>query len=391
MPAIEEPPAPVTSTMLDNSLRTRLDAAIKAKGDAATKPPVVEGEPTVPAKPVAVPAKAAEPAAPAKPTVPVAPAIPASDIYVPGSTHKADWERIKSEREALRSERDVSRAEAASLKAKIGELPPDTAKTLAALKKERDDYQVQLRSIAIERDPAFDREFSTATSTATALARSTVGSEHAATLDKVLSMPAGTARDKAIGELAESLPAYKQTMLGSALADLDRISFTKQAKIDEARQNWSRLQQEAIAEQSARESASKAKLESLISEWSDPEKGFPHLRTKAGDAEHNARVEGTLALARDIFSGNLDMEKMARASVWAASAEQLLGNINSLQGELKAANDRIAELTGISPGAGDQGTGGTVTGSDADPEPPVGTGYGSAVAAAVRRAGLPLR
>lgn len=384
MPAIEEPPAPVTSTMLDNSLRTRLDAAIKAKGDAATKPPVVEGEPAVPAKPVAVPAKAAEPAEPAKPTVPAAPIIPASDTYVPGSTHKADWERIKSER-------DAARAEATSLKSKVGELPPDTAKTLASLKKERDDYQAQLRSIAIERDPAFDREFATATSTATALARSTVGTEHAATLDRVLSMPAGTARDKAIGELAESLPAYKQTMLGSALADLDRISFTKQAKIDEARQNWSRLQQEAIAEQSARESASKAKLESLISEWSDPENGFPHLRIKQGDVEHNARVEGTLALARDIFSGNLDMEKMARASVWAASAEQLLGNINSLQGELKAANDRISELTGISPGAGDQGTGGTVTGSDADPEPPPGTGYGSAVGAAVRRAGLPLR
>lgn len=374
--AVIDPPvevsAPVTGSMLDDSLRTKLDAAMKAKGAENAKPPVVDGKPLPPANPTED--------APKPPTKPSKPVLPSGDAYVPGKGKAADWEAIKSELAA-------ARAENASLKANA--LPPDTVKTLAALKKERDDYQAQLRSVAIERDPAFDREFASATQTATALARSAAGPEHTSTIDKLLSMPAGAGRDAAINELAATLPAYKQTMLGSALADLDRISFTKQAKIDEARNNWSRLQQEAQAQQTVREQESKAKLESLIAEWSDPEKGFPHLR-RTDDPEHNGRVEGTLALARDIFAGNLKMEDMAKASVWAASAEQLLGNITTLQADLKAANDRIAELTGMAPGAGDAGTGGTAT-DGSEPEPPAGATYGQAISQQIRRAGLPLR
>lgn len=382
--AIQDPPTevsvstPVTGSMLDDSLRSKLDAAMKAKGAENAKPPVVDGKPLAPAQPATTDA----PEAPQTLSKPSKPALPASDSYVPGSTHKADWERIKKERDTYKAERDA-------LKAQSGQPAPEVAKTLADLKKERDDYQAQLRSVAIERDPAFDREFAQATATATALARSATGSEHVKTLEKLLSMPSGEARDAAINELAATLPAYKQTMLGSALADLDRISFTKQAKIDEARQNWSRLQQEAHAQQTQREQESKAKLESLIAEWSDPEKGFPHLR-RTDDPEHNGRVEGTLALARDIFAGNLSMDKMALASVWAASAEQLLGNITTLQTELKAANDRIAELTGNSPGAGDAGTGGTAT-DGSEPDVPANLSYGQAVSQQIRRAGLPLR
>lgn len=357
---------------------------MKAKGAAATVPPVVPVTPvapvTAPAAPIADPQ--ATPVTPATPKQPVKTALPTSSDYVPGTTRASDWKALKAERDAAIAERDALKSSAP---------PPELAKTLAEIKKERDDYQAQLRSIAIERDPAFDREFSTATASASALAKSTVGAEHSAKIDVILSMSPGANRDKAVNEIVESLPAYKQTMLGAALADLDRISFTKQAKIDEARANWSRLQQEASAQQAASETANKAKLEGIIKEWTDPEKGFAHLRHKTDDHEHNARVDGTLELARNIFSGQLDMEQMARASVWAASAEQLLSSIKSLQDQNAELEAQLAKFTGASPGAGDTGTGGTVSGAGDSYEPPAGSTYGQAIADAARKAGLLLR
>lgn len=380
-PTTVDPDAKAIGGMFDGAMRDALQKAMDAKGDVvkeATANPPPQQKPPDSTQPPAPDAQK-PPLAPQKPAATTKPTLPNPDAYVPGSTHKADWDRIKAER-------DAARAEAAELKGKVGAASPEITKTLAELQKERDEYKAQLQSVAIERDPAFDKEFATATQTVLTLARNVAG-DQAAKVEAILKMLPGGARDAAIGEVMEALPSYKQVMLGTALADMEKINLTRQSRIEESRQNWGRLQAEAVARQQATEVQHKATLEGVIAQWTDPTKGFPFLQRKSDDPAHNARVDGTIALARDIFAGDLDMEKMAKASMWAASAEHLLNTIANHEKENAALQARIEELTGVSPGAGDAGTGGTARETTED-DIPVGTTYGGAIAQMARKAGL---
>lgn len=390
MPAAPSPPDVAidtgSKTLFNDSLRTQIQAAMDAKGKDSVATAKADVTPAAPAEPAAPAKPAAEPAAPSKPAEPATPAAPAKpdsklpspDTYVPGATKADDWKRIKAER-------DAALARATELEAKVKGAPDSTA--LATLQQERDQYRAQLQSIAIERDPAFDKEFSAQRTTVLTLAKNAAGPELAGKIDEFLSLPPGKQRDTAIQAVMEALPSYKQVMLGSALADLDKIALTRESKIAESRANWEKLQAQAHAEQLATEARQKAVLEDTIAKWADPKKGFGIFAHKEGDPDHNAAVDSTLALARDIYHGNLDYAEMAKAALWAGAAGSLLKHIESLQSTVAERDAEIAKLTGQSPGAGDHGTGGTST-TDTGDDIPAGTDYASAIAAAVKKAGL---
>lgn len=389
--AIEQPPLTVNpdtipdGEMFNDGLRAQLDAAMKAKAADATKPPTAAvDELPPPAKPAAK-AIATTPkpdAAPAKPDA--APSrLPTPDAYVPGQTRAADWARIKAERDEATRERD-------ELRARVGTSPPVDTKTLDALKAERDDYAARLQAVAIEQDPKFQREYQQAAAPLLEMAKSVVGPEHAATVEMILAMPPGAAREKAVDAVMTALPERKQSRLETLLFENEKLIRQRDTVIADRRANWSKLQAEAEAETRKREAAHRDVLETTLRQWSDPDpkKGLPFLQRRDGDAEWNKGVDATINLAREIYGGNLtSVEDTAKAAIWAAVSPHILSSHQAAHQRIAELEAENAALKGVQPGAGDGGSGGTAPGAETG-DIADGTEYGSAVAQAVRKAGL---
>lgn len=368
------------SEMLSDDLRTKLTDAYKAKAEAdlAAKmgkaAPVAPAAPTVPAAPAAAP----QPAAPTTPA-PATPAAPSTPPAPPSYPRSAlQWEEWKkAERERVQKE----------FEERYKTATPQDTEAITRIQKERDDLATRLRTVAIERDPAFEKEFNTATQAVVDMAKTSLGT-NSDTGIKILNMQPSEARDTAIEKLMESLPAYKQTQFAYALAEMDKLRNIKSAKIQESVANWNNLQAESNARTEKERQTMTGVFDKTLNEWSDPQKGLAILQPRDGDEAWNARVEETKQLAKDIFSGELEVDELARAAIWAASAKGLLEELGSAQEQLKAKEAEIAQLKGLSPGADGQ-TGTTATNANADnADEYKGMSYGQIIGAQARKAGI---
>ena len=371
--------------MFSDDVHKQLQAAMDATAQGKTTP--VEAPKPTPEPPLAakspndqkpkVPLQPTKPAAPAK----AEPAKPADEPKYPRSA--IQWEEWKkAERDRLTKEFDDRHKAAPAPAAVNGDYDK--------IKSERDQLAKHLQLVAIERDPSFNKEFDTASSAVLIAAKAAAG-KNSADVEKVLKMAPSEARDEAIEKLMEDVPAYKQTQIGYALAEMDKLRNLKDARIRESVDNWEKLQSQNIQQRTQQQEAERGQmtkvLERTIAEWSDKEKGLPVLQKRDGDEKWNSSVDDSIQLAKDIFGGELDVDSLARASLWAASAPLLLRDNASMAEQLKAKDTEIAQLKGLSPGADGQ-TGivtGDVEGGDQIPE---GTPYGTAIGMAVRRAGI---
>lgn len=384
--AVISPPDPTIVTgrnVFPDEVHKQIQAAMDAKGNPPA--PAQPASPT-PASPAPSPAAASpKPKVPPQPAPPAQPAQPAQPAPKAGDEPKYPRSALQWE-EWKKKTTDEYEAKIREIQAQIK--PADTS-ALDKLKSERDTLAKQLQLVAIERDPAFNREFDTATSAVIAAAKSASG-KHAEAIEKVLRMAPSEARDMAIEKLMEDVPPYKQTQIGYALAEMDKLRNLKQAKIQEAQANWEQLQSRSVEERTHAQQAERAEmskvLDRTIAQWSDKEKGLPVLQKRDNDAAWNTQIDDSIQLARDIFGGELDIDSLARASLWAASAPLLLKDNATLLEQIKAKDAEIAQLKGLSPGADGQ-TGLAPTGEQPN-EIPEGTDYAKAIGMAVRRAGL---
>lgn len=320
----------------------------------------------------------------------VAPAPKPAETTKPGPVAGKDypasakaWDEWKTKaREDLRKE----------LETEFTSKPPAEVLTLKqqldAIAKERDEARGHLRQVAIERDPAFEKEYKLAVNAAIGMAKTVVGIANADAVEKVLNMQPGEYRDAAVDKLMENLPAYKQSQIGMALGRMDEIRATKAAKIADTQANWQKYQQEQQLVQERQQAEATTLFEQQLQDWSG-DKGLAVLQKRDGDTEWNDKVDKTAELAREIFSGNLNSPKdVAKAAIWAASAPALLD-------ELKIALGRIKELEGgqtqdaqLQPGARGDGGGALQTKGQVEDEQYSKMNYGQALAAKIREAGI---
>lgn len=381
-PQITEPdPTIVTgNNIFPEEVHKQLQAAMDATAQGKSVP-VEAPKPSepAPAKPAPEPTKLkvpAQPAPPAKPA-PATPAKPAAE-YPRSAIQWEEWK--KAERERLTKEFEANHKPAAQ--APNGEFDK--------IKAERDQLAKHLQLVAIERDPSFNKEFDTASSAVLTAAKAAAG-KSAADVEKILKMAPSEARDEAIEKLMQDVPPYKQTQIGYALAEMDKLRNLKDARIRESVENWEKLQSQNIQQRTQQQQAEHGEmvkvLDKTIAEWSDKEKGLPVLQKRDGDDAWNSQIDESVQLAKDIFGGELDVDSLARASLWAATAPLLLRDNATLLEQLKAKDAELAQLKGLSPGAdGLTTTGGS--GGEGDDQIPENLEYGKAIALAIRRAGI---
>jgi len=369
--------------MFPEEIHKQIQAAMDAKGQTAVDAATAAATEAEAAKAAEAARKAAgpKPKVPGQPTPPAKPAAaaPAGDeLKYPRSA--IQWEEWKkTERERMQKEfEDKSKT-----------LTPTHNGDYDKIKSERDQLAKHLQLVAIERDPTFNKEFENASAAVLASAKAASG-KHADAFEKVLKMPPSEARDEAIEKLMEDVPAYKQTQIGYALAEMDKLRNLKEARIRESVANWEQMQTQSFEQRKQSQAAERAQmvkvLDKTISDWTDKEKGLPVFQKRDGDDAWNAMVDDQIEVARNVFGGELDVDSIAKAAMWAASAPLLLKDNATLLEQIKAKDAEIAQLKGLSPGA--DGLGGGLPAGGGEDDVPANMEYGAAVAAAVRRAGI---
>lgn len=365
------------------------DAQARSASQAATmpadKPSAASAAPAPAAQSAATPtAKPAIPAfkSPDSPA-PAAPSEPSSDEppreYRAGSIKKDQWEKLHSLRDADRAAAEAARQELATIKARTGEVPLEVKQRFEAMQKERDEYQKRLESVAVERSPRFNAQFQPRIEGALAVAKSVVSIEKQEHVAKLLQMPDSEHRTAALEQVAEGLTGLKQGRFANAVAEIDRVNGEKAAAAansSEIFRQWTAQQQQAEEQQRAsRIAESESTLKNELQGFGDFFVGDkPEVRTRS-------------ETAKQIFLGGLSMDALARASAWAAIAPELHSQLTTTMAELASVKADYEKLRGAQPGSGTDAAG-AHGGTTPDILP--NTGYGEAIAQAVRNAGITL-
>jgi hypothetical protein len=334
--------APTPEPKDDRGLMAYLEAeatpealAKKAPGPTATpEPPKDKAEASKPApEPTAGEKKASQ-----DPTADDDDAPPASLT----AKAKEDWSRI---REARRKAEDENKA----LKKKIAELETTTKASdpaeVESLRKQVKDLSDRLTVVDVERHPKFQKYFDERNNALIDSAKRIGGDKIAS----ILQMPDTEYRTALLRDQWSELDPVAQSRLGHVLNSFEELKAQRQAEIGRAGEAYKAIQTER-AEQSRREAEQANQLlEGFIEKWSNPEKGVPVFQTREGDKEWNTEVEKRKEYARNIFNGKLDMNDLARATLWAASGPELVQQLKGLQKKYAELEEENKALKAVKP------------------------------------------
>lgn len=295
------------------------------------------------------------------------------------STSKAGWKELKR----LKAEAEEARTKAETrLKELEGRLSKYNDDEITRTKKERDDYEQRLKAFAIEHDPQFEQEYKSGVDRIKREAEQVLG-DRSSRFKSLLDLPDGEFKRQQLAQLIEDLDDFTKQDVYGLMRDHRKLSTDKQLKIENARNNWEKLQ--AIERQRQQEGFQKfmQKFDDTLRQWQDPKDGIPALQLKDGDDAHNNAVREAVQRARDVFSGKLTEEETIKAALWAASAPNILNNLNTLAQENARLKQEIAELKVAEPDLG--GT----SGSERTTEDPSLSkmSYPERIAAMIERAG----
>lgn len=344
--ALDQDDEPVDVGAIDTSglkQAQAADAAAKAGKSYSAPEPDGDADPAPNGKPDA------------KPTVP---SLPEPEEWRPkGEKAGKQWDELKSrhatETQTLKAEIERTKSELAAAKSN------GDAADVKALKEELKQYRELVRDVAIEKDPAFKQRFEPREKTAIEAAKLAAG-DKGAKLETLLKSPPSPWRDEQIEAIKEDLSDSSKRRVDSALLLLDQIDLEKQSEIAMQRATFEQRQIMTASQQKEQQAAQAREMatvfENTLKTWTDPKAGHPFFTEKEGDAEHNSGVAAAKALAKEIFSGNMSPEDLARAALWGASGDKILKGWQTAVARAEKAEKALAKIRGNQPGDGRNGS-----------------------------------
>lgn len=357
------------------------------KPPAPSKPAVPQTPETLHPQPtpgVPAPPKAVAPPSPAAPE----PELPPReyDPSTPAKTKNVQWRQLHQLRDAAEERAKVAEEKLQSLsKNGAPQGTPEMQSQFAALKAEHDKVLATLESVAAERSPRFEAQFKPRFDAAMNLAKASAGPEYETQIEQLLALPDTEYRNRQLDEIASNLSGLRGVKFGHAVAEIDRINGEKQSLASKGKELWQQWQAEAAANQATQSEAAKAKtqetFESELSTWT---RDVEFFQAKPDDQAHTQEAQALAAQARAIFSGGLELQDLARASLWAAIGPKLVNSQRTVAQENAELKAEIARLRGSEPGARQD------LSTNATEEDPgmASMGYGDAIARLVQKEGL---
>ena len=302
---------------------------------------------------------------------------PSSEIKQP--VKAAQWKEVNAERARLKAENEAFKAEQEKWKSWETE-----RKEYDTIKKQNSELLDRMQQIAVEKDPRFENYFKTKTDTAIALARQAVGDSHAERVSKLLQLPDSDWRTEQLELVMSELGPTRQSRLGSAIVEMDRIALERSTAIAKSKDNWEAMQKADRDERQSQKQKFESTIQDRLHKWSDPEKGLAVFQKKDGDEAHNAEVDKRIQYARNILNMNVTPDEFSKAALWAASAPGLLQD----QIALKQENETLrAEIEALKAGGPELQTGAAEQSAIDDDKQYEGMPAGEVIALKVLKAG----
>jgi hypothetical protein len=291
----------------------------------------------------------------------------------------AQWKEVNEERARLKAENEAFKAEQEKWKTWETE-----RKEYDTIKKQNSELLDRMQQIAVEKDPRFENYFKTKTDTAIALARQAVGDSHSERVSKLLQLPDSDWRTEQLEAVMSELGPTRQSRLGAAIVEMDRIALERSTAIAKSRDNWEAMQKADRDERQSQKQKFESTFQDRLHKWSDPEKGLAVFQKKDGDEAHNAEVDKRIQYARNILNMNVTPDEFSKAALWAASAPGLLQD----QIALKQENATLrAEIEALKAGGPELQTGAVEQSAVDDDKQYEGMSAGEIIAQKVLKAG----
>lgn len=277
------------------------------------------------------------------------PPKPAPTIVEPQLSQKASEKFSKLETRAnnAEAERDALSKERDELRSKIQQLSSASVETetlrqrAEKAEKEREEYAAQLRTVSIERDPAFRAQYDQNISKRQAELKSLALSTGAT--DVQFNVALETGDEDALQSIRDSLKPNQQRAWDAHLTDIERFKFSRKEAIQNSEQTWRQIEEQRLLESKSNEDRLKASNlrladASVESLWNE----IPGLKDQ--QAEVRAGVENVLRDAVVNWPKDRLVKELAigqiRSHVIAAQAE-----VNRTQlSEIAERDKQIEEL-----------------------------------------------
>ncbi len=299
----------------------------------------------------------------------------------------AQWAEVNAERTRLKEEN-------AKFKADLDKFTKEQEKW-KSWETERKEYDTikqhnaellnRMQQIALEKDPRFENHFKAKTDTAIALARQAVGDSHAERVSKLLQLPDSDWRTEQLETVMSELGPTRQSRLGAAIVEMDRINLERSTALSRSKENWEAMQKADRDERQNQKQQFERTFQDTLQKWSDPEKGLALFQKKDGDEEHNKSVDDRVNYARNMLDMKLNPAEYTKAVLWAASAPGLLQDLLASREREKQKDAEIEALKSGGPELQSAADGGETEAND--DKQYENMSYGEIIAAKAAKAG----
>ncbi len=322
-----------------------------------------------------------KPVADAKPAAEAAPEAKKEEAKADWETAPApkgakEWDKWKEGRRTaetkLKQEIQAREAKIKEFETKVTELEskassgtepdPLTKAQLDRLETENKALTESIMRLRVTEHPKFKAHYQAPIDDAITEAKTIVGEEHAATVEKILKMDDNEFRKSQLDEFLSNFDDEGvKTDIRGIVRDIRKVHIDRKKEIDrvEAHNATLSAQEQAAAktkseqETKARESAYLNTVKALT----DPVKGFLPFQTKDGDEAWNEGVQKRIDAAKGLLSGqNLSPDQIVQAAHWAVALPAVVqmhdAAFESWKQEKAKFEAQIAELSKAQPSGG---------------------------------------
>lgn len=277
---------------------------------------------------------------------------PPANLSDPG---KASWKAFRAKaNQEIKAAKESAIAEAKKLQEELATLRtktavPDRTEELTALQKQLEEYDQQLKVVAIERNPKFKAFYGGRIDAALEAIKKTVGADGEKVV-KLLQLPENEYRNEQLEEIVSKLPGVKQGEIGATIARLREIESERDAELAKAKDNYGKVQEQEQRERTAAQEKMKQKTEQVVSKALQVAKTMEAFKPKEGDDAHNGEIAARENFIKSFFAGQLSEDVVASIPALASEATFLKEKfIPNLQAEIKKRDEIIAGYAGTVP------------------------------------------
>ncbi len=232
--------------------------------------------------------------------------------------------------------------------AELRKQPKHNAEMIKQLTDDRDRYKGMFEQVAVEISPEFHAKYKTRLESV----KSTLPPETADKLMSLLQLPDSEMKRQHLSEMTSDMNEFQVAEIVAANRDVRSIINERQSELNKAQESLSKIGEERNKKQQEHADALGKAFEETVTK---AKVNIPVFQSKEGDDTWNKGVNERLAVAKAIFSGDLNDTDKAEGALWAAAAPTFLAQLKQTTTELEEAKATIAKMQGSNPQISGQG------------------------------------